>query len=560
MNKEKSPKPFEDYPALTRRIGWRHTAISALAAAVVEGVLWIVLPDASALLHIGLLLAGAGLLTALGIRWEMSTLNRRIAHLDQVTQVWMRGGLSVRVHDRTHDGLGVIADRLDLLVEHLEEDDQDLTRIRASNARLTDQVRALAVVEERNRLARELHDSVKQHLFSLAMTASALRMRLEGLEGMSQELLEMVTEIETSAQEAQHHTTRLIEDLRPASLQERGFVEALNDYTLLFGAQEHLLIYLNVRCDNIQFAPSITEALYRVAQEALHNVARHARATRVDVTLRCTGTRVALTIEDNGIGFDPQQARQGLGLNNMHDRLLEIGGRLQVESQPGIGTTIRAEVEVAPERGQRLMPMSQTQKPNPEAWTWLGQKLVIPVGQSWPWLPADEERHLRSPLIEVDESPLTLKPARRWLSLRKTTLLQGREDRTTHLVLHRDRDRYEWHTPEGNWQIRHIRGLHGRAVLMRNEQPLAAMQYRGRQIDTWTEIVYDDRRYQLRFGKDNHRILHLLDASDIEWLRADAETVRLNQACPRPLLAMVLSRVIEELQVGAVTESAAENQ
>lgn len=539
----------EKQTPLTHRIGWRHVAIATLAAATTETAALILLPNTSPLLHVGSLVLGTGLLTALGVRLEMSTLSHRIDHLAHVTQAWLRGSLSVRVRDATRDKLGAIADQLDMLVENLEEDEEDLARIRVSNARLTDQVRALAVVEERNRLARELHDSVKQHLFSLAMTTSAVRMRIESLDEVPQDLIEMVNEIETSAQTAQQHTTRLIEDLRPASLQERGLVEALNDYTLLFGAQEHLLVYLDVRCKNVRFAPSITEGLYRVTQEALHNVARHAKATRVDVTLNCRGNRVELTVEDNGVGFDTQQARQGLGLSNMHERLLEIGGRLQVESQPGSGTTIRAEVEIVPEDGERFMPASEVPRPRPNGWTWLGQKLVIPVGQSWPWLPADEERHLRSPLIEPAQGPLTLKPARRWLSLRKTYVLQKPEVHTTHLVLHRDRDGYEWHTSEGNWHIKHIRGLHGRAVLMRNEQPLAAMQYRGRQMDTWTEIVYDDRIYQLRYGQEDHRTLHLIDPADTQWLMADAREIRLNQACPRPLLALVASRIIEELQI-----------
>ncbi len=553
MNNVQPQKAFEKQPSLLHRIRWRHTVSAALAAMTTETIVRFTLPGLSPVLHIGLLCLGTGLLTTVGVSLEMGTLARRIDHLAHVTQAWLRGGLSVRVQDATHDRLGAIANRLDLLVERLEEDEQDLTRIRASNARLTDQVRALAVVEERNRLARELHDSVKQHLFSLAMTSSAVQMRLENLVEIPRDLLEMVNEIGTSAQTAQRHTTRLIEDLRPASLQERGLVKALNDYTLLFGAQEHLLVYLDVHCKDVRFAPSITEALYRVTQEALHNVARHARATRVDVALNCQGNRVEIMIEDNGIGFDLQQTRKGLGLSNMQERLLEIGGRLQVESQLGSGTTIRAQVEVAPEDGARFMPVSALQKPRPDGWAWLAQKLVIPVGQSWPWLPADEERHLRAPIIEPGQAPLTLNPARRWLSLRKTYVLQQPDTHTTHLVLHRERDGYEWHTTEGNWHIKHIRGLHGRAVLIRNEQPLAAMQYRGRQMNTWTEIIYDDRVYQLRYGQEDHRTLHLIDPSDTQWLQANAREIWLQQACPCPLLAMVASRVIEELQSGDVT-------
>jgi signal transduction histidine kinase len=548
MTDKKQPNP-EMHPKLAHGLVWRHTAIAVTAVTIAALGVRFALPALSSMLDIGVIILTTGLLAAIGIRIATEPLTRRIDHLAHVTQAWLRGGLSVRVHDKTADRLGAISEQLDLLIEHLEEDEQDLARIRASNARLTDQVRALAVVEERNRLARELHDSVKQNLFSLAMTASAVRMRLDRQDIQSQDLLEMVQEIETSAQAAQHHTTRLIENLRPAPLQERGLVEALNDYTLLFGAQEHLLVYFNVHCDKAQFVPSITEALYRVTQEALHNVARHARATRVDVNLSCRSNRVELTVEDNGIGFDPQQVRHGLGLNNMQERLLEIGGRLQVESKLGIGTTIRAQVEVTPEAGRRFLPVSDIEAAHPEGWSWLAQKLVIPVGQIWPWLPADEERHLRAPVIESDTGLLTLKPARRWLSLRKTYILQEPEAHITHLILHLDHDGYEWHTPKGDWCIRHIRGLRGRAVLMRNEQPLAAMHYRGRQLNTWTEIIYDSRIYQLRYGQDDHKILHLIDAANTQWLSANTYEIRLTQPCPQPLLAMVASRVIEDLKV-----------
>ncbi|MDY7078801.1 MAG: histidine kinase, partial [Chloroflexota bacterium] len=130
---------------------------------------------------------------------------------------------------------------------------------------------------------RELHDSVKQHLFSLAMTAGGIRARFDALPDVPHDLAEMVSEVETTAQSAQQEMTRLVKDLRPASLQEQGLAEALNDYTLLFGAREHLLIYLDVQGNDALLPPSVAESLYRVAQEALHNVARHARATRVDV-------------------------------------------------------------------------------------------------------------------------------------------------------------------------------------------------------------------------------------------------------------------------------------
>jgi len=305
-------------------------------------------------LHVTLVAVVAALVgLALGA-WASRRLTRRLHRALEISQAWLRGNLSLRIADPALDDLGLLAEQANLLAEHLAQDEQDLDELRERNARLTDQVRALAVVEERNRLARELHDSVKQHLFSLAMTASGIRTRFDAMRERQQdvppELAEMVHEVETTAQTAQREMTRLIQDLRPGSLEERGLAEALNDYTLLFGAREHVLIYLDVQGNDALLPPPVAESLYRVAQEALHNVARHARATRVDVHLRCIPEFVALTVRDNGIGFDTEQAaapggaHRGMGLTNMQERMLDVGGRLTVESQAGCGATVLAEV------------------------------------------------------------------------------------------------------------------------------------------------------------------------------------------------------------------------
>jgi two-component sensor histidine kinase len=450
-----------------------------------------------------------------------------------------------------------------LLAGHLERDEQDLDELRERNMRLTDQVRALAVVEERNRLARELHDSVKQHLFSLAMTASAIRARFDALPDVPQELVEMVQEIETAAQIAQRETTRLIEDLRPGTLQEQGLAVALNDYTLLFGAREHILIYLEVQGNDRILTPSVAEALYRVTQEALHNVARHARATRADVHLRCLPMQATLNVSDNGIGFDTNQPRRGLGLANMQERMMAVGGRLSIESQPGSGATILAEVPLPHSFDTSFEPQAEISRsvkdrPSPtiENWAWLGQRLVIPVGQTWPWLPADRV-HLRKPLVESGEEPLTIK--------RETGLLGLKRDYVLHVLRASERGQYrvplarvncsrsgyEWEAEGASWALRRVRGLNGRMVLTRNGQPLAAMQYRGRLLDVWNEIIYDGRGYRLSRvkGKNRSDTCVLVDESGDEYLSVEngrAPRVELHRPLPLPLLVMVAMRVLDE--------------
>jgi NarL family two-component system sensor histidine kinase LiaS len=489
-------------------------------------------------------------------------LARRLHRVLEVSRAWMRGNLSLRIADSRRDEIGLLAWQLNLLAEHLEEDEQDLDELQERTSRLSDQVRALAVVEERNRLARELHDSVKQNLFSVAMTASAIRARFDALNNAPTDvstkeladIAEMVQEVDTTAKAAQQEMTRLIEDLRPESLYDQGLAEALNDYTLILGAREHLLIYLDVHGNDKLLPPAVAEALYRVAQEALHNVVGHARATRVDVDLRCIPEQVSLTIEDNGVGFDPSETHKGLGLGHMRERVMEVGGVLSIESQPGIGTTVAAEVSLSHPLGERPdLAEKEENRPMPtiENWAWLGQKLTIPVGQTWPWLPADQV-NLRRPMVEAtDDGHLTVRYSSSLLGLLRGYVIQGQRGSTLARI-HCGRTGYEWEMLGASWALRRIRGVSGRMVLTRNGQPIAAMQPQGRMLHTWNEIVYDGRGYRLSYVKGKPGGYVLVDEANDTLLTAegsDPDRFELHRALPLPLLVIVTMRIADEVIV-----------
>jgi len=546
---------------LQHKLTLAHAAVTLAAVLLAEGIaLGItilltheqVFPQSLRNAHVLLVALVAALVGALLGAWASRSVTHRLRYALETTQAWLRGNLSPRIADPTPDDLGELAGRLDLLAGHLEQDEQDLDELQERNARLTDQVRALAVVEERNRLARELHDSVKQYLFSLAMTAGGIRTRFDALRDVPADLAEMVREVETTAQAAQREMTRLIEDLRPGSLQEQGLAAALNDYTLLFGAQEHLLIYLDVQGNDALLPPPVAEALYRVAQEALHNVARHARATRVDVHLRCVPEQVALTVGDNGIGFDPAQSQRGLGLANMQERMLTVGGRLTVESQVGIGTTVLAEAGLTRPLGTQMeIARLDRDRPSPtiENWAWLGRKLVIPVGQVWPWLPADQV-HLRRPLVEPAEEPLVVRPRVGLLGLRRGYVLQPGPHQLPLARLRHVASGYEWESQGAAWALRRVRRLSGGTVLARNGQPLAAMQYQGRLLNTWSELVYDGRGYRLSFVRGQPGRYVLVDETGDQALLIQGGTspqVELRRALPLPLLVMAAMRVVDEM-------------
>ncbi|MFN2271146.1 MAG: histidine kinase [Anaerolineae bacterium] len=505
-------------------------------------------------LHVILVLTGTGIIGGITGASINYLLARRLHRVLEVSRAWMRGNLSLRIADSRRDEIGLLAHQLNLLAEHLEEDEEDLGELQERTSRLSDQVRALAVVEERNRLARELHDSVKQNLFSVAMTASAIRARIDALDSIPADLKEMVLEVETTSRAAQQEMTRLIADLRPESIYAQGLAETLNDFTLLLGAREHLLIYLDVHGNDKLLPPAVAEVLYRVAQEALHNVARHACATRVDVDLRCIPEQVSLTIEDNGVGFDPSEAHKGLGLGHMRERIMEVGGVLSVDSQPGIGTTIVAEVALTHPLGLRPdQAEMEESRPMPtiENWAWLGQKLTIPVGQVWPWLPADQV-NLRHPIVEAtDGSTLLVRHSSSLLGLLRSYSIQVGQ-KAPLARIHCGRTGYEWEMMGASWALRRIRGVSGRMVLTRNGQPMAAMQPQGRMLHTWNEIVYDGRGYRLSYVKDKPGGYILVDEANDTLLVAEGsnpDQFGLCRALPLPLLVMVTMRIADEVIV-----------
>ena len=557
-----SKRPFDVRLRLRHKLILACAAVTLVAVFVAEGIAMSVLswtaPQSldpfNRRLYVTSVAFVAAIVGLLLGAWASRRVARRLARALEISRAWLRGNLSLRIADPIADDLGLLTNHLDLLVENLEQDEHDLEELRERNMRLTDQVRALTVVEERNRLARELHDSVKQHLFSLAMTTSAIRKELDGMGGIPDDPHKMVQEAENAAQTAQRETTRLIGDLRPGTLQERGLAASLNDFTLLFGAQEHLLVYLDVQGKEPSLSPSIAEALYRVSQEALHNTARHAQATRVDLRLQYLPGHVRLTIRDNGIGFDIHQPQRGLGLTNMQERMLEVGGRLDIESHYGTGTRIMAEVGLGDHRVRKALIAEQEQTaliPTIDLWSWLGQKLVIPVGQTWPWLPADTV-HLRQPLVDLIGTPLIFKNERGALRFRWCCRLQVSSLPAGWMGIRHTLRGYTWKCDGARWRLRNYGGLSRRMVLFRNGQPTAAAQYRGRQLHVWSEFVYDGRGYRLSQDSENPANCYLRDqVGDLLLSIQNGSPLefKLERPLPVHLLILVILRIIEENQV-----------
>lgn len=201
---------------------------------------------------------------------------------------------------------------------------------------LVEKERKYVVVAERNRLARDLHDSVKQLLFSIMLTA-------KGTLNMTQDrdLQEMLSYIGELSQEALQEMTLLIWQLRPEGL-EKGLAEAIKNYGKLLG------IHVEVRIDGmVSIGDEIEEVLWRISQEAIHNCKKHASCEKVHVLLKIEDNQLYFYIEDNGIGFIQEQVRESaLGLKSMKERIQLMRGSFQIKTELKKGTKIEIQLPV----------------------------------------------------------------------------------------------------------------------------------------------------------------------------------------------------------------------
>lgn len=227
-------------------------------------------------------------------------------------------------------------ERSEALLSDLQEAHEQL-RIYAAAAE------QLAVVEERQRLARDLHDSAIQSLYGLVLSAEGAARKLA--EGQVAIVGERLQAIRQTAHSALQEMRSLVFELRPPDLEKVGLVAALRSRLKSVEDRAGVLTTLDVEGDGR--LPQLLEAgLYRIVQEALNNALRHSGAEKVSVSLKIGSEEVALEVADDGIGFDLQAERSGggLGLRGMAERAQDLGGKLSLKSKPGQGTRVRLEV------------------------------------------------------------------------------------------------------------------------------------------------------------------------------------------------------------------------
>ena len=219
----------------------------------------------------------------------------------------------------------------------------DMAAIAINNARLLEKERYVAVLEERERLAQEMHDSLAQVLGYLHLKAQAAKRHLDG--GEPARANDELAEMASLAHEAYVDVREAILGLRETVSPTRGIVGTLREYLQKFARQAGIAAELEVEGDAApQFPPEAEVQLVRVIQEALTNVRKHAKADRAWVRIASQPSEIGISIEDKGRGFDPVILNEDgprFGLRTMRERVERVGGRLEIESSPGCGTTVR---------------------------------------------------------------------------------------------------------------------------------------------------------------------------------------------------------------------------
>jgi signal transduction histidine kinase len=218
--------------------------------------------------------------------------------------------------------LDIFADQAALALEH---------------ARLVDQSRQLAALEERQRIARDLHDSVTQTLFSLTLAAQAARTTATTDLQAADAMLQTVQDL---ASGALAEMRALIFELRPGALREAGLAAAIERLIGAFRSRTGVAVEMDL--NSRRLPDTVEEALYRITSEALANVGKHACASHIVVSLCQTKTYAELRVRDDGVGFDPSQPIAGdhMGQRTMQERAAALGGFCMVQSRPGQGTEV----------------------------------------------------------------------------------------------------------------------------------------------------------------------------------------------------------------------------
>ncbi len=271
-------------------------------------------------------------------------LKKSLMRIADATEAISRGKLDYRIQNHGSDEIMKLGSQFNHMAERFEKQVNSLQRLVDENTRLLQQTEQVAALEERRKLARDLHDAVSQQLFAISMSMAALPRILEQNPEKAKEKL---VQIENLVSQAQQELRALIMHLRPVHLEGYSLREGLEQ---LFHELSHKHPEIEWKWeleDNISLGEGIEDQLFRVVQEVISNMLRHSKASLFQFKLYKKEERIFLKLEDNGIGFDLRnQKKSSYGLNTMKERIEDLGGRIDLLSYPNKGTRIHIIVPI----------------------------------------------------------------------------------------------------------------------------------------------------------------------------------------------------------------------
>lgn len=287
-------------------------------------------------------------------------LRRKIQTLSDSAVFWSNGKYDHRVNLPGDDEFAQIASQWNRMADRMESQIDTLQNLLQKNKELADRSRKLAVVEERQLLARELHDSVSQQLFAISMISAALARKAKR-EQLS--IHPPLQNLNTMAVEAQTEMRALLLHLRPAGLEDRDLKPAL-EHLLQELSEKHSIRYRWQVDDLPPLGKGVEEHLFRIVQEGLSNVLRHSQASQVHLTLKTFTHSLLLSIEDNGVGFsDEKKRKSSYGLSHMEERAREMGGTFKILSVEGKGTRLEVIIPIKKEEKELAHPNPDRRRP-----------------------------------------------------------------------------------------------------------------------------------------------------------------------------------------------------
>ncbi|AIQ51707.1 sensor histidine kinase [Paenibacillus sp. FSL R7-0331] len=268
-------------------------------------------------------------------------IQRRIDHLDLNMLQVAKGNLSVRMPESDDQSFARVYHEFNMMMDTVENKMQILQRLGEQEVIEKEKAAESAVLEERRRMARDLHDTVSQQLFAIHMSASSLPKVLERNE---QQGITVMQQLITMSQMAQKQMRALIAQLRPVELEGRNLFEALEKWFPDYCRQNGLKGVKELELQG-ELSEAIEHQLFLIIQESMANIVKHAGARVVSLSLREAPRQVVLSISDDGQGFEHVQHKQGsYGLTTMRERAEKLGGQVEIISRKGAGTTIRVHI------------------------------------------------------------------------------------------------------------------------------------------------------------------------------------------------------------------------